>query len=62
LRARAQLVDARVGGPPGFVCREELVEGLGRALARKGRAPGVRIGAGGADVDHARESKTASMT
>jgi hypothetical protein len=57
-----QLIDARVRGSPALVGGEKLVEDLGRALAGKRRAPGFGIGACGANVDHARESKTASIT
>ena len=47
---------------PALVGREQRVERLGRALARERGAVGVRVGAGGAEVDHGRESRSASST
>ena len=57
LRLAAELVDARHERPPALVGGEQLVERLGRALARERRPPGVGLGAGGLQVDHPRESR-----
>ena len=60
LRAGAQLVDAGNERPPALVDRQPGVERLGRALAREPAPEPVRVAAGGARVDHARESRYAS--
>jgi hypothetical protein len=57
LRARAELVDRRHERAPVLVDREPRVEGLCDALAREAAPELVRLGAGGAGVDHARESR-----
>jgi len=58
----AQLVDVRDERAPPLVGGEQLVEAIGRALAGEGDAEGVGVGAGCAEVDHGRESRSASST
>ena len=53
----AQLVDPRHQRAPALVGGEQRVERLGGALAGERGAEGVGVGAGGAEVDHARESR-----
>ncbi len=60
LRLRAQLVDPRDERAPALVGGEPGVERFGGALARKPAAELVGVGAGGARVDHERESTKAS--
>ena len=60
LRLRPQLVDARDERAPALVGGEPGVERLGGALAREPAPELVRVGAGGARVDHERESTNAS--
>ena len=62
LLAGSQLLDAGKECAPLAICLEERVELLRRPLAGEGGAPGVRVGARGADVDHRCESKKASIT
>ena len=62
LQLRAQLLDARQQRPPALVRREQRIEALGGALARKGRAETLRIGACGSEVDQAFELTSASIT
>jgi hypothetical protein len=57
LRAPAQLVHARDELPPALVRGEPGVERLGRSLTGKPAAEVLRVGARGAGVDHARESR-----
>ena len=57
LRPRAELVDAWHELAPARVGGEPRVEGLGCALAREAAPVLVRLGAGGAGVDHATESR-----
>ena len=58
-RSSSDLRDER---EPGAVGLHQGVELLGRALARERLAIRVRLGPRGADVDHARESRSASIT
>ena len=55
LRARAERVDLRRQLEPLSVGREQLVERLGRSLARERRPVGLGIVTRGAEVDHAAE-------
>jgi hypothetical protein len=61
LRLRAELVHAGDEGEPGAVGLHERVEVLLGTLACERRAVGVRVGARRPDVDHARESRSASI-
>src|SRR5688572_12383279 len=62
LRLRAQLVRLGHEREPGAVGLHERVELLRGALALERGAVGVRVGPRSPDVDHARESRTASIT
>ena len=62
LRPAAEIVDARHERAPALVGREQRVERLGRALAGERGAPDVGLGAGCLEVDHASESRYASIT
>ena len=62
LRLGAELVHLGDELEPRAIGLEERVEVLGRPLAGERRPPGVRIGPRSLDVDHARESRRASMT
>ena len=62
LRPAAQVVDLRDEVEPGTVGGHQLVERVAGPLAIERGAPGIGVAAGGADVDHERESRTASMT
>ena len=55
--ARAQVVDLRLEPTPLLVGAHQLVEDLLAALARDRRPDGVRVRAGGPEVNHAVESK-----
>ena len=61
LRLAAQLVDLRHERPPALVRLEQRVEGLGGALAGKRGAVAVGVVARCLEVDHARESRKASI-
>ena len=57
LPLRAQLLDARLDFADGEVGLEQLVEELARPFAGKRDSECIGIVAGGAEVDHARESR-----
>ena len=58
----AHLVAARARVPPAGIGREQRIEELGGAAAGKGGAKRVLLGSSGAEIDHARESRKASIT
>ena len=62
LLLRAHLVAARARVAPAGIGREQRVEELGRASAGERGAKRVGLGSSGAEVDHARESRKASIT
>ena len=62
LRPAAELVHARDELAPALVGGEQRVERLGRALPGQAARYRRRIVAGGLEVDHARESRSASST
>ena len=62
LRARPQLIDALLELAPADIGGEQLVEDLGRALARECRPVAVGVVAGCAQVDHRFEFRSASST
>src|SRR5207247_7089960 len=62
LAPRAQLLDARLDVAHRLVGGEQLVEELRRAFASQRRTPGRRIGSSRAQIDHRRESRSASST
>ena len=62
LLLRAHLVAAGARVPPAGIGREQRVEELGGATARERGAKRVGLGSSGAEVDHARESRSASIT
>ena len=57
LARRAQLLDPRLDLTDRVVGVEQLVEEVGRALARECGTHRVGLGSGGAQIDHARESR-----
>ena len=62
LRPAAQVVDARHQRAPALVGREQRVERLAGSLPGESGAPGVGLGAGCLEVDHASDSRYASIT
>ena len=57
LRPAAEVVDARHERAPALVGGEQRVERLAGALAGERGAPGVGLGAGCLEVDHASDSR-----
>src|SRR5262249_14380069 len=62
LAPSAQVVDLRNEPAPALVGSEQRVEGARRALPRQRGAEALRVGARGSEVDHACESRNASIT
>ena len=62
LRLPAQLVDRRHERAPALVGGQQRVERLAGALALQRRAVGVRVAAGGLEVDHGVKCRRASST
>src|SRR5882724_11948463 len=62
LSGRTELLDTWLDLPDPTIGLEQLVEDLGRSLPRERRPEGLRIVAGGTEIDHVRESRYASST
>ena len=57
LSGRPELLGSRLNLADSLIRCEQLVEDVGRSLARERRPEGVRVAAGCAEVDHERESR-----